>query len=95
MNKDKWELVKKSDNVLRFVRKIQNEDGSIRYEWNNFPKMYRDKLDTTKTTHLASSAQLDSAGNPIVAAKYHEVNFAHRLGMFCHNIVEDEGFILW
>ena len=94
MNKDKWELVKKSDNVLRFVRKIQNEDGSIRYEWNNFPKMYRDKLDTTKTTHLASSAQLDSAGNPIVAAKYHEVNFAHRLGMFCHNIVEDEGFIL-
>ena len=94
LTKDKWGLVTKADNILRFVRKVQNEDGSIRYEWNNFPVMYKHKADPAKTTSDVTLAKVDNSGNPIIAAKYHEVNFAHRLGMFCHNIVEDEGFIL-
>ena len=94
LSKDKWGLVTKADNVLRFVRKVQNEDGSIRYEWNNFPVMYKHKADPAKTTHDITLAKVDNSGNAIIDAKFHEVNFAHRLGMFCHNIVEDEGFIL-
>lgn len=94
ITKDKWSLVTAKDNVMRFLRKVQNEDGSIRYEWNNYPVMYKDKTNPSKSTSDITMAQLDSSGSPIVAAKYHEVNFSHRLGMFCHNIVEDEGFIL-
>ena len=77
---------------MRFVRKVQNTDGSISYSWSVYPTVWYGL--TGGTTGTLTNAKRDAAGNPVVHAQYREANFAHRLAMFCHSIVEDEGFVL-
>ena len=92
LNKDRWTTVKSTDNIMRFVRKVQNSDGSISYRWSVHPTVWRHLRGGA--TGTLTDANRDASGNPVVYEQYHEANFAHRLAMFCHSIVEDEGFVL-
>lgn len=75
---------------LQYLNLIE-EDGEYSYEWNSSKVLY--KLGVGTTTD-ATAADKDVNGQPIVSKQYNEVNFAHRIGMFCQSVAENDGFIL-
>jgi hypothetical protein len=66
-------------------------DGEFSYEWSTNKVLY--KMGTGTTTN-AILADKNLSGQPIVSKQYNEVNFAHRIGMFCQSVAENDGFIL-
>lgn len=75
---------------LAFLKKGEDEDGYPVYQWSDH-KTYYKKADQT-TTEIAE-ADTDANGVPIVKDRYNEVDFAHRLGMFAFNKLEDGNFL--
>lgn len=65
--------------------------GEIVYEWGSTKIIYKDGAGTTANI---ADADKNANGQPIVAKRFSEVNFAHQLGEFCHAITENEKFIL-
>ena len=75
---------------LEYLYKEENF-GEVTYEWNTETVLYKEGAGTT---NILANADLDSNGQPIVAKRFEEVNFAHQMGTWCHNITENERFIL-
>ena len=75
---------------LSYLNLIE-EDGEFSYEWSTTKVLYKLGLSTT-TDPVA--ADKDVNGQPIVVKQFNEVNFAHRIGMFCQSVAENDGFIL-
>ena len=75
---------------LQYLNLIE-EDGEFSYEWSSSKILY--KLGVGTTTDPVA-ADKDVNGQPIVSKQYNEVNFAHRIGMFCQSVAENDGFIL-
>lgn len=78
-------------NKLNYLRKYPDANGDTAYEWNAAKVLY--KLGTGTTT-VASAADVDSSGQPIVSKQFHEVNFAHQLGEFLNSLTENDRFVL-
>jgi hypothetical protein len=66
-------------------------DGEFSYEWGTDKTVY--KLGAGTTTD-ATLADVDLQSQPIVAKRFNEVNFAHRLGQHAQSVAENDGFIL-
>ena len=75
---------------LSYLNLIE-EDGEFSYEWSTTKVLY--KLGLLTTTDPVA-ADKDVNGQPIVTKQFNEVNFAHRIGMFCQSVAENDGFIL-
>ena len=66
-------------------------DGEQTYEWSSVKTLYKKGITTTANI---AEADVNNNGQAIIAKQFNEVNFAHRLGEFCHTISENERFIL-
>lgn len=77
-------------NVLEYVRKELDENGDTVYYWSRNKVVYALGNDTTIDPVAADK---DANGQPIVVHNYSEVNFAHRLAFWCHNMTEEERFV--
>lgn len=75
---------------LSYLNLIE-EDGEFSYEWSTDKVLYKLGVGTTTNITLADK---DASGQAIVVKQYHEVNYAHRVGMFCQSVAENDGFIL-
>ena len=75
---------------LSYLNLIE-EDGEFSYEWSTTKVLYKLGL---LTTIDPVAADKDVNGQPIVVKQFNEVNFAHRIGMFCQSVAENDGFIL-
>jgi hypothetical protein len=76
---------------LEYLRK-EEVDGSIEYIWSTDKLVY--VQGGTGDTTDANLADLDENGQPIVKHRYSEVNFAHQMGTWLHNITENDRFVL-
>ena len=70
---------------------LTEEDGEYTYEWSNVKKIYKMGSTSTEDPLLADKTL---SGQPVVLKEYNEVNYAHRIGMFCQSVAENDGFIL-
>ena len=70
---------------------LTEEDGEYTYEWNTSKTLYKLGAGTTNSVGLADR---NSQGQPIVVKSFSEVNFAHRIGVHCFNVTQNEGFVL-
>lgn len=70
---------------------VYEEDGEVKYDWSDTKILYRKGTTTTKDV---AEADLNGNGQPIVARRYHEANFAYLLANFAHTISENEDFVL-
>lgn len=70
---------------------LTEEDGEFTYEWSSVKKLYKMGSTTTEDVNLADKTL---SGQPVVLKEYNEVNYAHRIGMFCQSVAENDGFIL-
>lgn len=70
---------------------VYEEEGELKYEWSDTKILYRKG---SGTTQVASEADINGNGQPIVYRRYHEVSFAHLLANFAHTISENENFCL-
>lgn len=75
---------------LSYLNLIE-EDGEFSYEWSTNKVLYKLGVGTTTNITLADK---DASGQAIVVKQYNEVNYAHRIGMFCQSVAENDGFIL-
>ena len=75
---------------LSYLNLIE-EDGEFSYEWSTNKVLYKLGVGTTTNITLADK---DASGQAIVVKQYNEVNYAHRVGMFCQSVAENDGFIL-
>lgn len=98
-----------ASNRLEYLR-TEETDGVKTYYWNTNKVLYaysgavddatHNSTNATvgqlpaDTTTIAGDADLDSNGQPIIAYRYNEVNFAHQLGTWLHNITENDRFVL-
>lgn len=64
---------------LEYLSIEENEDGEKVYEWSSNKFLYRKGAGTTVDVN---EADLTANGQPIVVKQYHEVDFAHRAGMW-------------
>ena len=72
-----------STDRLTYLNKIENDFG-FEYEWSENKAIYKHRTaPTIETTTDVDEAALDDTGLPIVVKQYHEVDFAHRLAMWC------------
>lgn len=71
-----------NEDCLTYVTKTETEDGYA-YDWSDIKTTYKSIKSATGTTTDVALADLDSLGTPIVVKQYNEVDFAHRLGMWC------------
>lgn len=76
---------------LTYVRKVET-DGTVEYVWGEDKLIY--VMGGTGETNLVGSADLDENGQPIVKWRFNEVNFAHQMGEWLHNITENDRFVL-
>lgn len=70
---------------------LTEEEGEYTYEWNTSKVLYKLGTGTTGSIGLADRS---SQGQPIVVKSFSEVNFAHRIGVHCFNVTQNEGFVL-
>jgi hypothetical protein len=68
-------------------------DGIVSYYWDTDKIIYVDVPGTGETA-VIGLAGLDDNGQPIIKYNYNEVNFAHQMGQWCHELTEDERFVL-
>ena len=66
---------------LTYVTRTETDYG-FTYEWSSNKFLYQLATDPLLTTTDPDLAALDDLGQPIVTKQYHEVDFAHRLGMW-------------
>lgn len=78
-------------NRLEYFRKYEGNDGETVYEWSTSKLHYQDG--STTTTNIVD-ADVDSNGQPVIAKRYNEVNFAHQLGEFLNSLTENDRFVL-
>lgn len=64
---------------LEYLSIEENEEGEKVYEWSSNKFLYRKG---SATTVDVNEADLTANGQPIVVKQYHEVDFAHRAGMW-------------
>ena len=64
---------------LEYLSIEEDEDGEKVYEWSSNKFLYRKGAGTTVDVN---EADLTANGQPIVVKQYHEVDFAHRAGMW-------------
>lgn len=64
---------------LEYLSIEEDEDGEKVYEWSANKFLYRKGAGTTVDVN---EADLTANGQPIVVKQYHEVDFAHRAGMW-------------
>lgn len=77
---------------LLYVNRTETEEG-FEYEWSTDKFIYQLATNSTLTTSDYSLAATDDNGEPIVVKQYHEVDFAHRLGMWCYSNSTTSDFI--
>jgi len=78
-------------NRLEYFRKYEGSDSETVYEWSTSKLHYQDGVGTTT---IIGDADVDSNGQPIIAKRYNEVNFAHQLGEFLNSLTENDRFVL-
>ena len=66
-------------NRLTYLSITEDENGDKVYEWSDSKQLYRKG---SLTTTDINEADLTANGQPIVVKQYHEVDFAHRAGMW-------------
>ena len=75
---------------LEYLYIEEGEWGEFSYEWSTDRVLYQ--KDLTGTTLDPYEADVSSNGEPIVIKRFHEVDFAHRAGMWALEKTEEEGF---
>ena len=68
---------------LTYVFKTESDVGYA-YEWSAIKYLYQLASNPLLTTTDPLLASLDDNGQPIISKKYNEVDFAHRLAMWCY-----------
>ena len=76
---------------LEYLRK-EEVAGAMVYEWSTDKILY--VMGGTGDTTDINLADLDENGQPIVKYRYSEVNFAHQMGTWLHDITENDRFVL-
>lgn len=66
-------------NRLSYLSISEDDNGDKVYEWSDSKYLYRK---ASATTADVNEADLTANGQPIVVKQYHEVDFAHRAGMW-------------
>lgn len=66
---------------LTYVTRTETDFGYT-YEWSENKYIYQLATDELLTTLDPGLAALDDLGQPIIVKQFHEVDFAHRLGMW-------------
>ena len=77
---------------LLYLSRTETEEG-FDYEWSADKFIYQLATNSSQTTTDSSLAATNDNGEPIVVKQYHEVDFAHRLGMWCYSNSTTSDFI--
>lgn len=88
-NKLEYLRVTESDGVKTFIW----SPVKVQYEYTGLLEDATHSAAAGTTTVLAD-AEKDANGQPIIKFRFNEVNFAHQLGTWCHNITENERSVL-
>lgn len=81
-----------SSDRLTYVFKTETDAG-YDYEWSAIKYLYQLGTDPLLTTTDPLLAAIDDNGQPIIAKKYSEVDFAHRLATWCYTNSTTADFI--
>lgn len=81
-----------SQGRLTYVSRTETEEG-FSYEWSVHKFLYQLATDNTQTTTDPLLAATNDNGEPIIVKQYNEVDFAHRLGMWCYTNSTKSDFI--
>ena len=74
--------IDKTKDHLSFVIRTEDEEGYA-YEWSEFKYIFQASSGAGATTTDPSKAALDATGAPIILKQFNEVDFVHRLGVWC------------
>lgn len=85
--------IDKTKDHLSFVSRTEEEDG-YKYEWSEFKYIFQSALDPSATTTDPSKAALDATGSPIIIKQFNEVDFVHRLGVWCYTQSDIGHFVI-
>lgn len=75
--------VDKTKDHLSYVIRTETEEG-YKYEWAENKYVFQAATGGGATTNEPVKAQLDATGAPIIIKQYNEVDFIHRMGVWCY-----------
>lgn len=81
-----------SQGRLTYISRTETEEG-FSYEWSVHKFLYQLATNNTQTTTDPLLAATNDNGEPIIVKQYNEVDFAHRLGMWCYTNSTKSDFI--
>lgn len=75
--------IDKTKDHLTYVIRTETEEGYT-YEWADNKYVFQAAAGGGATTTNPALAQLDATGAPIIVTQYNEVDFVHRMGVWCY-----------
>ena len=85
--------IDKTKDHLSFVIRTEDEEGYV-YEWSEFKYIFQAATGAGSTTTDPSKAALDATGSPIILKQFNEVDFVHRLGVWCYTQSDIGHFVI-
>lgn len=75
--------IDKTKDHLSYVIRTETEEG-YEYEWAEDKYVFQAAAGGGATTTNPTLAQLDATGAPVIIKQYNEVDFVHRMGVWCY-----------